>query len=343
MPIKNIWIVFLGCALVAGSAVLSVSYAAAETPVLRLGHFPNITHAQALWARANQAQFEKDVGAKVEWTAFNAGPSAVEALFAGAIDATYVGPNPAINGHLKSRGKVFAIVAGSASGGAALVVRPDAGIKSDRDFGGKIIATPQLGNTQDVAARSWFKEKGYTLKDKGGNLTLVPLQNPDQLQMFKQKEIHGAWTIEPWVSRLVHEGGGTVFLEEKDLWPDGRYATTLLVVSRAFLERNPDVARRLVAAHVAITRRLQADKAAAMPILQAELKRETGKELSNAVISGAMARVEFTWDPLRASLLQSAQAAHVAGFIKEAPDLAGLYDLMILNTVLRDQSLPSVP
>ena len=309
---------------------------------LRIGHFPNITHAQALWARANPEQFEKDVGVKVEWTSFNAGPSAIEAMFSGAIDATFIGPNPAINGHLKSGGKVFAIVAGSASGGAALVVRADAGIAGDGDFNDKIIATPQLGNTQDGAARAWFKGKKYSLKEKGGTLTLLPLQNPDQLQMLKQKEIHGAWTIEPWVSRLVQEGSGKVYLEEKDLWPQGRYVTTHLIVSRKILQERPEVIRRLIAAHVGITQKLNGERVAVIPVLQAELKRETGKALSDAVMASAMKRVEFTWDPIQASLVKSAEAAHAAGFIKQTPDLAGIYDLTLLNGVLKEKNLPSV-
>src|SRR5262245_55668519 len=189
---------------------------------LRLGHFPNITHAQAVYARAGR-QFEQKIGIPIKWTSFNAGPTAIEAIFADAIDATFVGPNPAINGFIKSRGEKFVIVAGAASGGAGLVVRKDAGIQSDKDFGGKTIATPQLGNTQDVAARQWFAAHGFKLREKGGNLTVLPLANPDQLTLFQKREIHGAWTVEPWVSRLELEGNGTLFLEEKKLWPEGRY------------------------------------------------------------------------------------------------------------------------
>lgn len=148
---------------------------------LRLGYFPNLTHAQALYARATGA-FEK-VGARIQWVAFNAGPTAVEALFTDAVDATFVGPSPTINGYVKSRGDKFVVVAGSASGGAGLVVRGDAGITTEKDFGDKIIATPQLGNTQDVAARVWLAEQGDHLRERGGNLSLVPLSNADQLTM----------------------------------------------------------------------------------------------------------------------------------------------------------------
>src|SRR6266536_5031353 len=229
---------------------------------LRLGYFPNITHAQALYGRAT-GQFERKIGVRIQWTAFHAGPTAIESLFSDAVDATFVGPAPTINGHIKSRGAKFVIVAGSASGGAGLVVRRDSGIHSAKDFAGKVIATPQLGNTQDVAARIWFAEKGYRLKEKGGRLALVPLSNPDQLTMFRKKQIDGAWTVEPWVSRLEIEGQGRVFLEEKALWPEGRYVTTHLVVNRDFLSRNREVVKKLLRAHIEITQRINADLSAA--------------------------------------------------------------------------------
>lgn len=312
---------------------------AAEEPVLRLGHFPNITHAQAVMARAS-GSYEKALGGKIEWVTFNAGPSAIEAIFAGAIDATYIGPNPAINGFIKSKGAVFAIVAGSASGGAALVVRPDSGISSDKDFDGKIIATPQLGNTQDVAARAWFTKKGYRFKEKGGRLTIQPLANPDQLTMFLKKEIDGAWTVEPWVTRLIIEGKGKVFLEEKDLWPQGRYVTTHLIVSKKFMREHPDRVEKLIRAHIEMTRKINADKNAAIPVLNQELQRETGKALPESIISGAFQRVEFTWDPIESSLHTSARDAYTAGFFKTEPDLNGIYDLSFLNKILRDMKLP---
>src|SRR6266705_2429588 len=158
--------------------------AAGEIQQLRIGHFPNLTHAQAVYARAT-GQFEKAVGIPIKWTSFNAGPSAIEALFTDAIDMAFVGPNPAINGFMKSHGTKFVIIAGSASGGSGLVLRKDSGITSEKDFNGKTIATPQLGNTQDVSARIWFAQKGYRLREKGGQLALVPLSNPDQLTMFR--------------------------------------------------------------------------------------------------------------------------------------------------------------
>lgn len=181
---------------------------------IRVGHFPNITHAQGIIGRANR-WFEKALGEGVEvnWKIFNAGPSAIEALFAEQLDLAYIGPNPAINGYIKSKGGALRIIAGAASGGAALVVRADSGINTVKDFNGKRIASPQLGNTQDVALRTWLKENGYQVKEKGGTVQVIPLANPDQLTLFLKKEIDGAWTVEPWVSRLILEGGGRLFLD----------------------------------------------------------------------------------------------------------------------------------
>src|SRR5437867_8164307 len=208
------WIVMLSAIMWASS----VAVADPETAELRLGYFPNITHAQALYARAT-GDFERRTGARIKWTSFNAGPTAIESLFTDAVDATFVGPGPTINGYIKSRGVKFVIVAGSASGGAGLVVRKDSGIQSARDFPGKVIATPQLGNTQDIAARCWFADQGFRLRERGGDVSLVPLSNPDQLTMFKKKQIDGAWTVEPWLARLEVEAEGELFLEEKSLWP----------------------------------------------------------------------------------------------------------------------------
>ena len=289
--------------LVAVWLVIPLSASAAEEArQLRLGHFPNITHAQAVYARAG-GQFERKIGVPIKWTSFNAGTTAIEALFTDGIDATFVGPNPAINGFIKSRGEKFVIIAGGASGGSGLVVRKDADIQNEKDFDGKTIATPQLGNTQDVAARVWFGERGYKLREKGGTLTLLPLSNPDQLTMFRKKQIHGAWTVEPWLSRLELEAGGELFLDEKKLWPNGRYVTTHLAVSKRFLAGNRKLITNLLAALVEVTQQINADKAAAAQVLNAELKRETGKALPDAGIARAMTA---SGSALPASLFNSA-------------------------------------
>jgi NitT/TauT family transport system substrate-binding protein len=308
---------------------------------LRLGYFPNITHAQALYARAT-GDFEKAIGTPIKWVSLNAGPSAIEALFVDAIDATFIGPSPTINGHIKSRGTKFVVVAGSASGGAGLVVREDAGIEGEKDFDRKVVATPQLGNTQDIAARFWFANKGYTLKEKGGTVTLVALSNPDQLTLFKKKQIDAAWTVEPWLARLEIEGGGQLLLDEKALWPEGRYVTTHLIVNRLFLLDNQEVMKKLLGAHIDITQKINADKAGAARILNAQLKQETGKTLKQEVIDRALGRVELTWDPISSSLRKVADMAYQIRFLRTQPEVHGLYSLKLLNAVLREKNLSEV-
>lgn len=325
-------------------AVLLCGRAVAAPPgqaPLRLGYFANITHAQALYARAT-GEFERKTGVRIKWVVFNAGPTAIESLFADAVDATFVGPSPTINGYIRSRGEKFVIVAGAASGGTGLVVRRDSGIRTDRDFGGKTIATPQMGNTQDVAARLWLEEKGYRLRDRGGTVSLVPLSNPDQLTLFKKKQIDGAWTVEPWLARLEVEGGGELFLDEKSLWPGGRYVTTHLVVSRTFLANNHEIVTKLLAALVEVTERINSDKAAAAGLLNEQLRKETGRALKDEVIRKALSRVEFTWDPMCASLKQSADASRRIGFIHQEPALGGIYFLNPLNDVLKEKGLQPI-
>jgi NitT/TauT family transport system substrate-binding protein len=221
-------------------------------------------------------------------------------------------------------------------------VRKGSRIRNERDFGGRTIATPQLGNTQDVAARVWLAERKYKLKEQGGNVSVLPLANPDQLAMFQRKQIDGAWTVEPWLARLELEGGGRLFLDEKKLWPDGRYVTTHLIVSREFLAANPDIVRRLIEAHVAVTQSINADEAAAGRTINEQIAQETGKPLPQPVIERALGRIEYTWDPITASLRRGAQAAHEIGFLREPPKLEGLYSLHTLNAVLREQGLPEV-
>jgi len=188
--------------------------------IVRVGAFPNITHPQPMVGKAN-GYFEKALGpqVKIDWKTFNAGPSAIEALFAGAIDMAYIGPNPTINGYVRSHGEALQVVAGAASGGAALVVRADSGIVKPEDFHGKKIATPQQGNTQDVALRAWLKAHGMKSMDKGGDVRVMPMANPDQLTLFLKKDLDAAWAPEPWATRLIREGNGRLFLNESDLWP----------------------------------------------------------------------------------------------------------------------------
>ena len=303
---------------------------------IRVGAFPNITHAQAMVGKAN-GWFEKAMGPQlnVKWTSFNAGPSAIEALFAGAIDMTYVGPNPAINGYVRSNGEALRIIAGATSGGAALVVRGDSGINKPEDFHGKRIASPQMGNTQDVALRAWLKSQGLKTRDKGGDVEVMPIANPDQLTLFLKKEIDAAWAPEPWASRLVHEANGRIFLDERSLWPNGQFLTTELVVSTKFLQSHPDLVKKWLRAHVELTDWINGHVSEAKQILNQQIQKETGKALASAVLDDSFGRLQITYDPLRGPLLRAAQLAFDAGFLgRQMPDLSRIYDLTLLNQVL---------
>jgi NitT/TauT family transport system substrate-binding protein len=312
--------------------------------LVRVGAFPNITHAQAMIGKAN-GSFEKGLGtsARIQWISFNAGPSAIEALFAGAIDMTYIGPNPTISGYVRSNGEALRVIAGSVSGGAALVVRNDSGIQKIEDFHGKRIASPQLGNTQDVALRAWLKSHGMKSIDKGGDVQVVPLANPDQLSLFLKKELDAAWAPEPWASRLIHEGNAHLFLDERDLWPDHQFVTTNLIVSRKFLGDHPDLVRKWLAVHVELTDWINGHLPEAKQILNQQIQKETGKALSPVVLDESFSRLQVTYDPLRNSLLSSARSAFEAGFLgKQMPDLSSIYDLRPLNQVLTEKGKKTI-
>jgi NitT/TauT family transport system substrate-binding protein len=312
--------------------------------VVRVGHFPNLTHAQALIGMSTGA-FQKAVGENIviDPYLFNAGPSAVEALFAGALDFTYIGPNPAINAYVRSKGEAVRIVSGACSGGAALVVRADANIESAKDFRGKRIATPQLGNTQDVAARSWVRKHGLTLKEAGGDVQIVPMMNPDQLSLFLKKEIDAAWAVEPWAARLIREGGGRLFLDERTLWPNGQFVTVHLLASTRFLKQHSEIVKTWLAAHVELTQWINSHRDEAKKIVNAEIQRLVGKGLRTDVLDEAVSRMDFTYDPIRNSLTASADAAFELGFLgRERPNLAGIYDLSLVNEVLKARGLKAI-
>lgn len=315
-----------------------------EEITIRAGHFPNITHAQGVIGQAN-GWFETALGkdTKIEWKIFNAGPSAMEAIFAGELDLTYIGPNPAINGYVKSKGEALRIVAGAVNGGAGFVIRADSGINTVKDFDGKKIASPQLGNTQDVALRGWLKDNGYEVKEKGGTVQVIPLANPDQLTLFLKKEIDGAWTVEPWVSRLILEGGGKLFLDEREIWPDGKFVTTHLIVSTKFLKEHPELVKKWIAVHVELTDWINKNPEEAKKILNEEIKRETGKALPQNVLVGSLKRIDITYDPISSSLFKSARWAFEQGFLGRAqPALSNIYDLTLLNEVLAEKGLQPV-
>jgi NitT/TauT family transport system substrate-binding protein len=318
---------------------LSASSGWAQQITVRVGAFPNITHPQAMIGKAN-GSFAKAMGQQVtiDWKSFNAGPSAIEALFSGALDMTYIGPNPAINGYVRSNGEALRTVAGATSGGAALVVREDAGISKPEDFHGKRIASPQMGNTQDVALRAWLKAHGMKTIDKGGDVQVIPVANPDQLTLFVKKQLDAAWAPEPWASRLVHEANGRIFLDERELWPKGQFVTAQLVVSTKFLNEHPELVKNWLRAHVELTDWINGHVPEAKVILNSQIQKETGKALPSAILDDAFGRLQVTYDPLTTAFLKAAQSAFDAGFLgRQMPDLSNMYDLKLLNQVLAEK------
>jgi NitT/TauT family transport system substrate-binding protein len=286
--------------------------------------------------------FERTLGntVELETETFEAGPDAVEALFAGALDATFIGPNPAINAYAQSAGRAIRIVSGATSGGAFLVVRPE--ITGPADLAGAELATPQLGNTQDVALRAWLSDQGHaTDASGGGDVSILPQENAATLDAFTSGQIDGAWVPEPWATRLIQEGGGTVLVDERDLWPDGRYVTTHLVVRTEFLDEHPEAVRGLLYGELEAIEQMREDAGRAQQLVNDEIEALTGKRLAGEVLRGAWPNLEFTVDPISSSLLRSADDAVAAGLLEHV-DLAGIYALDLLNEVLADTGLEPV-
>jgi NitT/TauT family transport system substrate-binding protein len=344
-------IALVTAAIIALSSTLtstnSLDVYAQEVKTLRIGYFPNINHAQAVIG-LGKGDFQKALGnnVKVETVTFNAGPSAIESLLAKRIDVTYIGPNPAINGFVVSDGKDVRVIAGATSAGASFVVRNDSGINSAKDLGGKKFASPQLGNTQDVALRKYLVDNGFKTTENGGDVTVTPVANADILTLFLKKEIDGAWVPEPWATRLVKEANGRIFVDERDFWPpDGKFVTANIIARTDYLNQNPDVIKKLIDAHVNETQWINNNKEQAIKEFNAQLKKLTGQELPEDVLTESLTRLEFTYDPIKESLFKSANDAYDLGFLakgKARPNLEGIYDLTALDQVLSEKGLPTI-
>ena len=308
---------------------------------LRLGYFANVTHAPALIG-VQEGFFADELGdTKLTTQVFNAGPDVVEAVFAGALDASYIGPSPTINAYGQSEGDAVRIIAGAASGGAQLVVRP--GIEFPDDLRGKTLATPQLGNTQDVALRTWLTDQGLKNSIEGtGDVTIAPTPNADTLNLFKSGDIDGAWLPEPWASRLVIEAGATVLVDERDLWPEGEFVTTHLIVRTEFVEQYPETVAALLRGHVAAVQFATDDAVAAKASLNAGLEASGSDAIPAEVLDRAWENLTPTYDPIASGLEKSAADGFAAGTTETEVDLAGIYDLRPLNEVLADLDLEPV-
>lgn len=319
----------------------------ANKTAIRVGYFPNIAHAQAVIGLNNEGfeGFEKYFGpdCKIKTTLFNAGPAIIEAVFSEDLDIAYVGPSPAINGYVRSGGKALRVISGVSAGGALFIVGPDSGIKKPVDISGKKIATPQLGNTQDIALREYIKNFGLKPREKGGTVNILPLRNPDILNLFMQKKIHGAWVQEPWATRLLKQSGGEIFIDEKTLWDGGRYCASLMIVSSNFLKQHPALVEKWLTAHVEITRWINQNPEEAKTLICRQIKALSGISLPKDIIDDAFSRLEITYDPIVSSLYSYAEMAYDAGFLGDRkPDLTGMVDLRLLNRILKEKSLPRI-
>ncbi|GAA4072310.1 ABC transporter substrate-binding protein [Microbacterium laevaniformans] len=331
---------FAGCSSAASADTAGDPTGGTPATELRLGYFANITHAPALIG-LQEGIFQKALGDTALTTqTFTAGPAAIEALSAGAIDATFIGPNPSINTFIQSGGVSARIVAGATIGGAALVVRD--GISSPSDLKGTTIATPQLGNTQDVALRSWLKEKGLaTDTTGGGDVHITPTENAQALTLFRDGQIDGAWVPEPWASRLVLDAGGTVLVDEAELWPGGVFPTTVLLVRTDYLQAHPQTVAALVQGDLDAIAWIVEHPDTAGAQINARLAADTGKGLSDAVLTRALAQVSFSADPHAETFQTLVDHGRQAGTQKSG-SIVGLFDLRPLNGLLQQRGAPSV-
>lgn len=344
LGIFSILSIFLIAFAACGSDTSTSNGASGGSTTVHLGYFPNVTHAAALVGVA-RGTFKQALGANasLDIKTFNAGPALIEALFAGDIDIGYVGPNPAVNGFVKSNGSALRVIAGASSGGALFIVRPGANINSAKDLSGKKLATPQLGGTQDVALRHYLQQNGLNTVDKGGTVQIIPAQNPDILTRFKQGQIDGAWMPEPWASRLIEEDHGKVLVDERSLWPNNQFTTTVVVARKAFLDSHPDLVAKFLQAHVESVQYIKNNPDAAKKLINSELVRLSGKGLADKTLTQALKNTDITYDPLAHSFLQSADNAFALGFLGATkPNLDGIFALDPLNKALASKGLPPV-
>lgn len=339
---------------IAGVAILALLGAACasseaklkgSSEVLRLGMFPNLTHAPAYVALEEGIFEEMLAPTRVEVSYFNSGSDAGTALSSGSIDATYIGPGPAIALYLADPGSV-ALVSGATAGGASFVVRTGAGIQSEADLEGKRIAVPGIGNTQDVALRTWLHERGMKTNDEGGNVFVSAIDNTTLVQAFETEAVDGAWEPEPWPSLLVALGLAEPFLDESTLWPEGMFVTTHLLVNTAYRDEHPEIVRDLVAANVEAIRLIAEEPDRAKAAAQAGLIKAGAPSLDQAVIDAAWEELTFTWDPISASLEKDAADAWELGYLETEPTgILDLYRLDDLNAVLSGLTLvpPGLP
>lgn len=303
-----------------------------EKQIIKVGYFPNVTHAQALIGIGN-GYFQETMGDNIEikTTVFNAGPSEIEALFAGEIDIGYIGPSPAVNGFIKSNGESLRVISGAVSGGASLVVQPELydafqqeGIKALEN---KIIASPQQGNTQDISLRHYIKENNLESKT-----TIMPTKNADQLILFTKKEIDGAWSPEPWASRLIQEVSAKRLIDERTLWENNQLCITHVIANTDFINEHPELVKKWLQAHIDITEWINDNPDEAKSIANSEIEKLTTQKLPDEVLNIAWKMFDISVNPVKNSVYTFGQWAYEQGFLGDTePDLTNLYDLKYLN------------
>lgn len=308
---------------------------------ISIGYFPNLTHAPAIVGLAD-GHFQDALGDGVEikTATFNSGTEEIEALFAGGIDIGFIGQSPTLTGWEKSNGQALHVIAGTAANGASLVVRE--GIDSPDDLEGAIIATPSLGNTQDVAARYWLKEQGYeTDTEGGGDVSIQPQDNATALTALQNGDIDGAWVPEPWATRMIEDAGAHVLVDEPDLWEDGQFVTTNVIVRTAFLEEHPQAVSDFLEGLLDTLDAIEADPQGAQATVAEQIGAVTGSTPNAEQLAIAWENVVFTADPLASTLVEQAQHAIELGLLTET-DLSGLYVLAPLNELLEARGLETV-
>lgn len=309
---------------------------------IRIAHFPNITHSQALIGRAN-GQFQKALGESntIEWKTFNAGPAEIEALFAGEVDIGYIGPGPAINGYTKSKGDLQ-IIAGATDAGAILVTRKDLVLKNVGELSGKRVAVPQFGNTQDLSLRHILQENGLKDTAKGGTVEVRQADNPDIKTLLDQGEIDAALVPEPWGARLVNEVKANVLLDQKQVWRDGNYTTAVVVANTKFIQDHPDLVEKFLRTHVELTDYINKNPEPAKETINSQIKELTGKALAKEILDASFKRLTVTNNPEKDSVVDFVKLSLDAGFIKGAPDLKNLFNFTLLNKVLKEKGLQEI-
>jgi NitT/TauT family transport system substrate-binding protein len=292
-----------------------------------LGYFANATHAQAVLG-VDSGDFAKEIApTTLQTKIFNAGPSLIEALFAGEVDIGYIGPGPTLSAFSKSKGQGVRVISGAAANGVVIVARKDSGINTLQDLVGKKIATPQHGNTQDIAARHYLTA---VLGQKNAD-NILSVTNAEQSGMMQRGDIDAAWAPEPWGARLVAETGGKIIAEEKDLWPNKDFSLTVIITTPEFLQAHPDVVEEVLRVHRRWTARLNSDPVGVLPQLEAALLKLSGKKLPPGVLAAALPRVKFTDEPLEETFNTMGGWAYDLGFSQQPAKLDGLFDLTILR------------